>query len=266
MKYLKSIFEELKPETYIKVGQKLTSLGHKSRGQKLLDWGKQLKNERLEAFGVYDLDICKTTWDSTTKRSILTKQFTGQFYIEPVIEMDVMMDNLYEFIGDPGMIITLPFELGIIPLDEVTLEKCSGLISDYDYQDGTFWIQSLWVPLSSRGVYEVNPNLDPLDYDFIPRDNVGFRFSNRQSAARFRSNFIKSIRGLNTWGSKLQPTGLRKPLEEGLKRFDENFDIWIKRENFNNPQNLTESPIGFKDLDKILTRLSRLSINPLYRH
>jgi hypothetical protein len=72
MKYLKSFNEELKPETYIRAGHKLQSLGKTTRGAKVSDYG----TEKL--FGHYNVHL-----SNLGNSSLFTGEFTNiqcQFY------------------------------------------------------------------------------------------------------------------------------------------------------------------------------------------
>ena len=89
MKHLKRFDEELDPQKYIRVGNKLKNLGKTSRGSKLVDYGFE------KAFGFYNVHLGHISNDNW---SLYTAKLTNpecKFYYDRIV-IRIAVINTYK--------------------------------------------------------------------------------------------------------------------------------------------------------------------------
>lgn len=189
MKYLIKFNEELDSQTYKRAAFKLKKLGHIDRYQDMKDWTikvedkenleKWKKNvEEFSNFGKFRLEIT----NPETKTS-----FTGDFYFDMVLDRDVFGDSLSETISNKQGYIW--FAIGIIPVDQETLDQCLKNFPDNDMGNGFFWGLSLALYFTLENEKIEFTKLELHNYDeYISGD---IKIVDRGSAGRLRNLLIK---------------------------------------------------------------------------
>ena len=247
MKILK--FNELKLSTYSKVSDRLRSMGHKNRSDKMKDYIEYLKNKKeiealeknisfLKEYGSFKL-VLKTRNGS----------IEGNFYISTdVYDRDYFYQQYDDLLEGHTNKLVLGLELGIIPADEETKDKFSNLkdienVKEMTY-DGIYWCSSIGVVIMSEGDNSINPSGE---YFFDSRDINEFKFSNRREAHRFRTLLYNSFLGKNEYGKYTYQTSLYDTLNKIF-----NSDK-LDKKIFNN-----------ESFGKVADGIKRLSLNKLY--
>lgn len=140
MKHLKKFNEELEPSTYLLASQKLNKIGHNRRSKELESWGKMAKwkasmkewEKNIEKYSPWG----KATFKFNVDGEVFSRDFYLLFNFDEYLNSDSLLHNK-ESKGYFGF--RIQFELGLIPADEETLQKCLGLFPDSDFSKGFFW-------------------------------------------------------------------------------------------------------------------------------
>jgi hypothetical protein len=190
MKYLRKFNEELKPQTYRRASYKLKKLGHEDRAKDLVEWSNKVEKEQelekwkqnieqFSKFGKFKMNI----FNPKTNQSL-----TENFYLSLNIDRDSFGDSLDDIIEDKEG--NFWIAIGIIPVDEKTLNKCYEVLPDPDTGNGFFWAMSTTLDfiIDNESIkitkYEIN------DYDESLSGNVSF--ADRASAGKFK-NLLKKM-------------------------------------------------------------------------
>jgi hypothetical protein len=190
MRYLRKFNEELKSDTYRRASYKLKKLGHEDRAKELSDWSKKVQNDenmvkweenksQFSKFGKFKLNITNPETNKT---------FTGDFYLDLVLDRMSFEDSLDEIISDRKGVFWIA--IGIIPVDEKTLNDCMQYLPDNDMYNGFFWGLSLTLDfvLEDEQIKFTNYSLD--NYDENIAGNI--KIADRASAGRFK-NLLKNM-------------------------------------------------------------------------
>jgi hypothetical protein len=150
MKHLKKFNEELKPSTYLTASKKLKKLGHERRSKELEMWGKEVENrvsnekwkKNIETYSSFG----KVTIKFMKKKS---EVFRGDFYLTFTFDDT---DNEYSIIeakkSGGYFDFKIQFAVGLIPVDEETLQKCLSKFPESYFGNGFFW--GNWVGLEYK--------------------------------------------------------------------------------------------------------------------
>jgi len=190
MRYLRKFNEELKSDTYRRASYKLKKLGHEDRAKELSDWSKKVENDenmvkweenksQFSKFGKFKLNITNPETNKT---------FTGDFYLDLVLDRMAFEDSLDEIIADKEGVFWIA--IGIIPVDQKTLNDCMQYLPDNDMYNGFFWGLSLTLDfvLEDEQIKFTNYSLD--NYDENIAGNI--KIADRSSAGRFK-NLLKKM-------------------------------------------------------------------------
>lgn len=196
MKYLKKFNEELKPSTYRSAARKLTkNYGHKDRADSLNQWAnkrevdvnleKWRENiEQMSKFGKFKLNIVKN------RNSLIeaNNRMTGEFYLDISFDGDSFMDSVDEFKEEGAG--SLPFFIGIIPVDKDILDKCESVMPEPDMDNGFYWGMYLSLSFTLQNDTLTFTKYELGDYD--PGVSGYITIADRSSAGRFKS-LLKGI-------------------------------------------------------------------------
>ena len=149
MKFLKKFNEELEPWTYQRAAAKLKKLGHERRAKSLEEWGKQVRNieslkkwednrEKFSKWGKATIKFLNNQFNKITG-DLKQEVFRGDFYLVFHFDDVAHLENI-ETGGDFNFSIQL--SVGLVPVDNETLELCLKHFPDNDFWNGFFW--GLW--------------------------------------------------------------------------------------------------------------------------
>ena len=147
MKYLKRFNEELKPSTYMSAARKIRrQTGDISRSKRLEDWAQKMEmdesmkkwKENLETFSKYG------TFKFNIVNPDTNEKLTADFLLEVGFDTLIFEDN-YECekeANENNFSAWFPFHLGLIPLDEETINKCEEMMPCAEFGNGFYWDHS----------------------------------------------------------------------------------------------------------------------------
>lgn len=272
MKYLKRYNEELKSTTYTQAANKLKGLGHVRRASVLSDWAEQTKLEEekkrrkeiydaLSKYGTFELEICRGKWDSSTRTTNYTEPFiTGRFLIVTTFEKDYFHDMVSDYFGEERKYgLSLPFEMGIMPADDLTLQKFMDLEAEFSREvyDGILWTSRIWLRLFDENSNVLKSN-GPTHYESVENDVVFF--TNRSEAMRYKNLLVTGISGESDYCNWKWSNGLRSEIIKFIEEQTSDTSKWVKERTEKHGLILTE-----EDLPKVASSMKTLSINQLYR-
>lgn len=177
MKYLKSIFEELNPNTYISAAKKLRKINHKQRADELTNWAEISKwKQNIEAFSKFG------------EIEVLVEGKLGRFYVFLTLDILSLEDSLLD-VEDTGSGY-LWFPIGLIPKDNESLEICKQNMIDSDFYNGFFWSFSLSID------FDLKEEIKYTDIQFSAYDNSltgDVKVANRKSANTLKKIIVNAI-------------------------------------------------------------------------
>lgn len=193
MKYLKKFNEELKPQTYFTASKKLRKLGHERRAGELETWGKEVESH--ESIQKWKSNIEKySKWGKANFKFLHSKkivpQFTGDFYLAFIFDDFNNSESIADAKeGTKGYFnFSIGFSVGLIPVDEETLQKCKENFPDNDFGNGFFW--GLWVNVD----YKVEDSILKFDkIQYFPYDEsltLNPQIMNRRGALSFKDSLM----------------------------------------------------------------------------
>jgi hypothetical protein len=151
MKHLKKFNEELEPSTYLTASRKLKKLGHERRAKSLEDWGRA--SEKRVSLEKWKKNIQEySQWGKATFKFMSKNYeiFRGDFYLiftfddygnlDSITNMKETSKGYFNF--------NINFALGLIPVDEETLQKCISKFPDPYFGNGFFW--GNWVSINYK--------------------------------------------------------------------------------------------------------------------
>lgn len=199
MKYLKKYNEELSPYVYKTTANKLREIGHNKRADKLDLWDdseqykltKKLTDKRLlnaSKLGTYRMKLL----DKSGK--VMTE---GNFYVWFSIE-PMGFDERYNVWRENGDSLELPIILGVIPVDDDTINKCLEFLDLDDFSYKTYYSNWMYINLSKW--YDTDNTTDPIldpsgKLTFDTLSDYKAIFSDRNSAVKFRNLLIGVLNG-----------------------------------------------------------------------
>lgn len=142
MKHIKKFNEELSPSTYRSASVKLKKLGHVKRSQSLEDWAKEAENTDSMEKWEKNIEMYSTWGKSTFKFMLNGKEvFRGDFYLMFDFDEHSNSDNILDMKeGARGYFdFQISFSVGLIPVDDETLQKCLSSFPDKRFKNGFFW-------------------------------------------------------------------------------------------------------------------------------
>jgi hypothetical protein len=222
-------FNELNSSTYRSAASKLQKIGHNRRAKELSDWSvlkdRRDSINRWKRSGVFKLDLYINT----------KKIFTSDFYI--AIELtesyfeDFCFDSLRNNFDCNDIII--PFELGIIPVDDLTvLEMKKYDIKEYN---GVYWTNGLFINSETL--------LDTIEGSiFYPSD--------RREALNFKRLLVGMVSGENNWNEEYTADNIINKINNNIEKSHVPDNILKK------PANITGS--------EIIDIFKKISLNELY--
>lgn len=177
MKHIRKFNEELEFKTYNNAAYKLKKMGHVDRSNALVDWANKKEWIRIKEiyskFGEFKMNL---EGDNIS--------LTDDFYL--VIEFDSCgfedsIDALEE-----GEEIYLSFFVGIVPLNEKSIEKIEEIIPDGDMDNGFYWTNFAFFTIKKEDC-----KIKIINFDIDNYYQADVSFANRASANNFKNIIIK---------------------------------------------------------------------------
>lgn len=195
MKYLKRFNEELRPSTYMSAARKIKkTIGDTDRAGKLEDWARKMEMDEsmirwrenvkeLSKYGTFKMNI---------KNPETGKVLTDDFYLDIGFDTLAMEDNyLSEKESSPDNFTAMfPFHIGIIPMNEETINKCEEMMPCAEFGNGFYWGSFFSIEFTVKGDDLTLTGFSLDNYDDSLSGDVSF--ADRASAGKFK-NLIKKI-------------------------------------------------------------------------
>lgn len=185
MKYLK-LFEELKSETYYKVGNKLREIGHISRSKSMIDWAKSTsKKEQIEKwskFGTFELSFYRVKYMAHSKSFEYKYLFSGQFHIGLQLDTDHFWEILSDIQSGNDERLFLILGYGVYPANKETEDNMISVQEVKDNYDGGYWDSNFSIKISEKNL-NILPTAIPY---FEPLTNISYLPKDRKSAIKFK--------------------------------------------------------------------------------
>lgn len=197
MRHLNKFNEELKSQTYKTTAWKLKKLGHSGkRIDDLIDWSSKVEDrENIEKwennkrefskFGKFKLSITQKNGD----------EMIGDFYLDLVFDRATFGDSFEDTKLDNNGFFWIA--VGIIPVDQETLDKCIKSFPDNDFGNGFFWGLSITLNFKLEANSMKFKSIGMYNYD--TEITGAIQFANRGTTGRFR-NLLKKIFGDPNFG------------------------------------------------------------------
>lgn len=194
MKYLKRFNEELNPSTYMSAARKIKrQIGDMPRAKRLEEWAQKMEmdesmkkwKENLETFSKYG------TFKFNIVNPDTNEKLTADFLLEVGFDTLMFEDNYEcEKDGKDNFSSMFPFYLGLIPLDEETIQKCEEIMPSAEFGNGFYWGSFFSINFTVKSDNVNITGFDFDDYDSSQSGNVSI--ADRASAGRFKT-LMKSI-------------------------------------------------------------------------
>ena len=264
MKYLKRFNEELSPNVYNSAASKLRQMGHTKRSDRLenhartsgenIKWRDNIDN--YSKYGkirmkfnslIHDKKTKVSTdkiWDISITKNVSKKQFEGDFYFAINFDDCAAQDNIL-FSKREGSVFefSIPFSLGLIPVDEETKNLCDEGMPDPDFYNGFYW--ALWINVCYK-VEDEKATFDGITYTSSQcGDPV---IADRRSAILLKKSLMDCFNEHESY-----PTGNIK--------FPITYDLLFTTLC----QELELQPEYNLSMEKMLSDISSFSVNKLYK-
>lgn len=184
MKYLKSLKEELSPDTYLRAAEKLKKIGQNKRHDELLNWSKKIKLDeiikKVSKFGEFRFILNNTSDQS----------FEGDFYLSIYFDLENQILSIEDMIDDKY--ISLKFEIALIPkysdLNEIQniMPNIDNCISDIGYIVGSINVD---FELIDNNIKFKSMDINDDDYNFYGTLEIG----DRRTAGKLKRLLYKAL-------------------------------------------------------------------------
>ena len=205
MKHLKK-FEELRTDAYVRAGEKLISLGHRERGQKMIDWAKRGQLDDTTELNLWIKWM--NTYPPGRGSQGVNKGIISDLPIKAKIQtIQIDFDSLTDDIEYCKQSNYFPVQMSVsFSVDKSELEKIKPEYLEYFKSDATESGQfyKIWPLIFSTGFnLDGNGNIEKVyPISFLTYGEIGAMFSDRKSANSFKlilkkvlSNDIKVYTG-----------------------------------------------------------------------
>jgi hypothetical protein len=145
MKHIKKFNEELKSDTYYSAADKFHTIGHISRGNKLMSYGDEISTKETQEKERIKNEKKYKEWQENIKKfspfglfKIKIDELVQDYYLKIDYNSDMFLDN--DFMPDSR--IYMNFSVSIIPPDVDSYNKLKEL--DYDFDEKTDYIHMMF--------------------------------------------------------------------------------------------------------------------------
>ena len=205
MKHLKK-FEELRTDSYVQAGEKLIKLGHRERGQKMIDWAKRGQLDDTTELNLWIKWM--NTYPAGRGTQGVTKGIISDVPIKAKIQtIQIDLDTLTDDIEYNKQSNYFPVLMSVsFSVDKSELEKIKPEYLEFFKSDSTEsgQVYKIWPLVLNTGFnLDSNGNIDKVyQVAFLTYGEIGAMFSDRKSANKFKmilkkvlSNDIKVYTG-----------------------------------------------------------------------
>jgi hypothetical protein len=251
MKHIKKFNEELSPRVYSSAAVKLKKMGHERRSKELeehaetaakreeiIRWKKNI--DEYSKYGKIKLRFKANKYNK--------KEYEGDFYFQLVFNDDIASESIGGTMqNSKGYFdFSIPFFVGIIPVDEETKQLCDHNMTDSDFSNGFYW--GLWVSIRYK-VEDEKIKFNDISYNTYDESLTGsIEFADRKSAVVFKKTLKYCFEELSDYPSDSTKT-------------PDIYDLLYRTLC----QELELLPDYNLSMEKILSDINSFSINKLYK-
>jgi hypothetical protein len=196
MKHLKK-FEELRTDAYVQAGEKLIKLGHRERGQKMIDWAKRGQLEDTSELNLWIKWM--NTYPPGRGSQGVNKGIISDVPIKAKIQsIQIDLDTLIDDVEYNKQSNYFPVLMSVsFSIHESELEKIKPEYLEYFKSDATKsgQVYKIWPLVFNTGfTLNSNGNIDKIyQMAHLTYGEIGSMFSDRKSANNFKTILKKVL-------------------------------------------------------------------------